>query len=65
VVATPDGGCWTTLWGAAAVARLDANGNIVDQHALGEGSEPHGLTVDTDGSVWVALEKGTIAHIQP
>lgn len=65
VVATEDGGCWITLWAAAALARLDADGNIVEQFALGKDSEPHGLTVDTDGSVWVALEKGSVAHIQP
>jgi virginiamycin B lyase len=63
VVATDDGGCWITLWAAAALARLDANGNIIAQFTLGKGSEPHGLAVDTDGSVWVALEKGSLAHV--
>ena len=65
VVATDDGGCWITLWGAAAVARLDAAGNLIRQVDLGAGSEPHGLALDADGSVWVALEKGSVAHIQP
>ena len=65
VVATDDGGCWITLWGAAAVARLDAAGNLIEQIGLGAGSEPHGLALDADGSVWVALEKGSVAHIQP
>ncbi|MEI8406740.1 MULTISPECIES: Vgb family protein [unclassified Kribbella] len=65
VVTTDDGGCWITLWGAAAVARLDAAGNLIEQIGLGEGSEPHGLALDVDGSVWVALEKGSVAHIQP
>ena len=32
VVATDDGGCWITLWGAAALARLDANGNMSTQY---------------------------------
>jgi virginiamycin B lyase len=62
---TIDGGCWITLWAAAALTRLDADGNIVDQYDLGADSEPHGLAVDTDGTVWVALEKGSVAHIQP
>ncbi|MFI6680657.1 virginiamycin B lyase [Kribbella sp. NPDC050470] len=65
VVATDDGGCWITLWGAGAVARLDAGGNLIEEVALGERSEPHGLALDADGSVWVALEKGSVAHIQP
>jgi virginiamycin B lyase len=65
VVATDDGGCWITLWGASALARLDAAGNLIEQIGLGEGSEPHGLALDADGSVWVALEKGSVAHIQP
>jgi virginiamycin B lyase len=65
VATTDDGGCWITLWGAAALARLDAAGNLIEQIGLGQGSEPHGLAVDADGSVWVALEKGSVAHIQP
>jgi virginiamycin B lyase len=65
VVATDDGGCWITLWGTAALARLDAAGNLIEQFDLGAGSEPHGLALDADGSVWVALEKGSVAHIQP
>lgn len=58
-------GCVHTSVGAAAVARLDAAGNLIEQIGLGEGSEPHGLALDADGSVWVALEKGSVAHIQP
>jgi len=65
VAAVPDGGCWITFWGTAALGRLDAKGNLIDEVALGDNSEPHGLAVDTDGSVWVALEKGTIAHLRP
>ena len=63
VVATQDGGCWVTLWGSAELVRLDAVGNVVEQHQLGAGSEPHGLAVAADGSVWVALETGVLAHI--
>jgi len=44
---------------------LDAAGNLIEQLDLGAGSEPHGLALDADGSVWVALEKGSVAHIQP
>jgi virginiamycin B lyase len=65
VVATNDGGCWITLWGTSALAHLDAEGNLTTQIPLGDNSEPHGLALDSDGSVRVALEKGSLAHIQP
>lgn len=61
-VATPDG-CWITLWAASTLIHIDAKGNITEEFPLGAGAEPHGLSVD--GSVWVALEKGSVAHIQP
>jgi virginiamycin B lyase len=51
------------LWAAGSLARLDAEGNITEQVALGEGSEPHGLALDHD-SVWVALEKGSLVHLE-
>jgi hypothetical protein len=51
--------------GTSALAHLDAEGNLTTQIPLGDNSEPHGLALDFDGSVWVALEKGSLAHIQP
>ena len=64
VAASGDGGCWTTLWAAGAVVRLDADGRIMDRIALPAGSEPHGLAVGADGSLWVALETvGAAARI--
>ncbi|GAA1591078.1 virginiamycin B lyase family protein [Kribbella karoonensis] len=62
VAATADG-CWVTLWAASALVHLDAKGNITEQVQFDAGAEPHGLCAD--GSVWVALEKGSVAHIEP
>ncbi|WP_209699959.1 virginiamycin B lyase family protein [Kribbella aluminosa] len=62
VAATPDG-CWITLWAAAELVQVDAEGNITQRFGFGDGAEPHGLSAD--GTIWVALEKGSVAHIQP
>jgi virginiamycin B lyase len=63
VAATPDG-CWITLWAAAALVHIDAKGNITETVPFGDGAEPHGLYADGE-EVWVALEQGSVAHIQP
>jgi virginiamycin B lyase len=58
VVASPDGGCWVTLWGSGRLARVGADGavTLVDL----PGREPHGLALVGD-EVWVAMESGSVA----
>jgi virginiamycin B lyase len=63
VAATPDGGCWATLWASSSVVRIDRDGRVVDQVAFRPGAEPHGLALADDGTLWVALEAGSLAHI--
>lgn len=62
VAATPDGGCWATLWASGDLISLAADGSVVETIALGDGSEPHGLAIADDESVWVALETGSLAQ---
>jgi hypothetical protein len=52
-----------TLWAAGSLVRLDAKGNIMQQVAPGDESEPHGLALD-HGAVWVALENGSLVHLR-
>ena len=59
------GGCWVTLWGRDAVARLTEHGELVGLHPLGEGDEPHGITTGPDGIVVVALVSGYVARLVP
>src|SRR5262249_27137132 len=65
VAATPDGGCWATLWAASSVVRLDRDGGLAGEISFQPGSEPHGIALGPDGSVWVALEAGSLAHLTP
>ena|SRR5689334_6641440 len=65
VAATPDGGCWATLWAASSVVRLDRDGGLAEEISFPPGSEPHGIALGPDGSVWVALETGSLAHLIP
>jgi virginiamycin B lyase len=65
VAATPDGGCWATLWAASSVIRLDRDGGLAGEISFQPGSEPHGIALGPDGSVWVALEAGSLAHLTP
>ncbi len=63
VVADAVGGVWATLWGADQVAQVSASGEL-RLHDLPAGeSEPHGIAIAPDGTVWVALESGTLAHL--
>ncbi|MRG59174.1 virginiamycin B lyase [Agromyces sp. CFH 90414] len=54
-------GCWFTEWGADRLGRIDATGRLSEFDLSGFGEEPHGLTVDADGVVWVAFESGSVA----
>ena len=63
VAATPDGGCWVTLWAASAAVRLDFAGQVTQEVALAAGAEPHGIAIESARSVWVALEAGALAHL--
>lgn len=63
IAATRDGGCWATLWASSAAIRLDRQGRIIDQAQFTPGTEPHGLAIAPDNSVWVALEAGLLAHL--
>ena len=65
VAATPDGGCWATLWAASSVVRLDRDGGLAEEIRFRPGSEPHAIAIGPDGSVWVALEAGSLAHLTP
>jgi virginiamycin B lyase len=65
VTATPDGGCWATLWAASSVVRLDRDGGLAEEISFQPGSEPHGIALGPDGSVWVAPEAGSLAHLTP
>jgi virginiamycin B lyase len=60
VVATPDGGCWVTLWGSSKLARVNADGEV-DLYKL-PGREPHGLAFTGD-EVRVAMESGAVIQI--
>ena len=63
VAADADGGVWATLWGTDAVAQVDADGEL-SLHPLPDGeSEPHGIAVAPDGSVWVAMESGVLVQL--
>ena len=64
IVADPAGGCWFTEWGANRIGHIDPAGrNHRATTCPPRGSEPHGLTVTPDGTVWVALETGAVAHL--
>jgi virginiamycin B lyase len=62
VVADEADGVWVSLWGADAIARVSADGEV-STFDLPPGSEPHGLAVDRDGALWVALESGFVVRL--
>ena len=64
IAATAGGGCWATLWAANDIVQLRHDGQIVTKASFGSGAEPHGLAIAPDLSIWVALEKGTLAHLE-
>jgi virginiamycin B lyase len=63
VTATPEGGCWATLWASCSIVRLDPEGNLIENVSFQPGAEPHGIALAPDGSPWVALESGSLAHL--
>ena len=60
VMASPDGGCWATLWGSGQLARVSADGSVTLTDLPGQ--EPHGLTLVGD-EVWVAMESGSVVQV--
>jgi virginiamycin B lyase len=44
--------------------RLDRHGRLVEQASFRPGAEPHGIALSSDGTVWVALEAGTLARLE-
>lgn len=62
VVSDGAGGVFVTAWGSGALLHVGAD-RSVDELALGAGSEPHGVAVDDDATVWVALESGSLAAV--
>jgi virginiamycin B lyase len=60
VVASPDGGCWVTLWGSGQLARVAAGGPVTLFDLPGK--EPHGLALVGD-EVWVAMESGSVVRV--
>jgi virginiamycin B lyase len=65
VAADPAGGVWVTLWGTGQVIRVAHDGTVSSHDLLDPESEPHGLAVAGDGTVWVALESGALAELAP
>ena len=63
VAATPDGGCWATLWAASSAVQLDRDGSITQEIGFEPGAEPHGIALGPGRSVWIALEAGTLIHL--
>ena len=63
MAADADGGVWATLWGTDAVAQVDADGELALHPLPDRESEPHGIAVAPDGSVWVALESGVLVQL--
>ncbi|MGP4055359.1 virginiamycin B lyase family protein [Mycobacterium sp. 4D054] len=53
-IAAGQRGCWFTEWAADRVGHLTADG-VISKYALPvAASEPHGIAVVPDGTVWVA-----------
>ena len=63
IAADDEGGCWVTLWAASSVVRLDVKGRLAEEISFQAGAEPHGLALAPDGTPWVALEAGLLAHL--
>jgi virginiamycin B lyase len=55
---------WYTLIAAHKIGRITLAGQIITKANFGSGAEPHGLAIAPDLSIWVALEKGTLAQLE-
>lgn len=64
-VANAGDGCWATLWATSALVHIGPYGQIIEVAEFDADGEPHGVALAADQSVWVALEKGTLAHVTP
>ncbi|MFE3317722.1 virginiamycin B lyase [Nocardia sp. NPDC059195] len=61
IVAGPDGALWFTEWASCRLGRITTDGEIT--HLDLPGAEPHGLTVDLVGDLWVAMESGALVQV--
>jgi virginiamycin B lyase len=59
------GGFWFTLWGANQLGHITPSGSIEVLDLSDVHSEPHGLAVAPDGTVWVAMESGALLAVTP
>ena len=65
IVADPEGGgAWFTEWATGRVGFITTAGAL-HHVALPAASEPHGLTTGADGALWIALETGHVARVEP
>ncbi|WP_446222188.1 virginiamycin B lyase family protein [Nocardia sp. IBHARD005] len=62
-MAGPDGARWFTEWASCRLGRIATDGTIT--HLDLPGAEPHGLTVDPAGYLWVAMESGALVQVSP
>ena len=62
MIAAQSDGVWVSLWGANAIAHVSGDGEYRADRPPAR-SEPHGLAIGPDGSLWVALERGAIRRI--
>lgn len=59
VAVTPDNNIWVASSARDTVTRLDSNGNVLAQIAVGD--YPTGVSVDSNGKVWVTNQANTAA----
>jgi virginiamycin B lyase len=57
--------CWFTEWATGRIGSITPDGHIEEYDLPDPSSEPHGLTLGPDGALYVALEIGAIARLEP